>query len=92
MVKQCRKPKNKNLVCCKQGGDDDEGPDHRNIECAEKPKNIRKCNKNIQKWTRKGTIEKECRKLIAKWEKKNAQGKKKMKKCVCTCLKRGTLY
>ena len=71
------------------GGLIDGGND--NIECVEKPKNVKKCNKKIAKWLRKGEqkVEKECGKLIRKWEKKGRPTK--MKACVCTCLKRGIL-
>ena len=76
--------------------DDDEGLENRNdeegsnIECVEKPKDIQKCKKKMDKWIKKGKFFFKCGKLIAKWEKKKGKGNipKKMKKCVCTCLKR----
>ena len=95
MEKKCRKPKNKNLRCCKNT-DDNEGPENRNDEagsnivCEEKPKNVQKCKKQMDKWMKKGEnkVELKCGKLTAKWEKKKAKGRnpKKMKACVCTCL------
>jgi len=100
VAKQCRKPKHKNQPCCRnlqhgrnlqpllddvdvQTDGSGEGSD---IQCQEKPKNVQKCKEKMAKWTRKNKVEKECNKKIAKYERKPGKNKK-MKKCVCTCLK-----
>ena len=91
MAKQCQKRKHKNQPCCRNAGDDVEvdafgGGEGSNIACQEKPKNVQKCKNEMAKWTRKNKVEKECNKKIDKYNNKRGKNKK-MKKCVCTCLK-----